>query len=128
MKEGSKMVDVNNETCIVKLTRGDTLKLPYFINANTEKDPVRYILTGDDTLYFALMEPNQKFEDAILKKVYTSESEKTEYGDLWIELKPEDTANLLEGKYYYTFKLKTDNQDGSYSVRTTTPEREFWIL
>lgn len=122
------MLDISNNG-IIQLTRGDSLKLPLFINSNTDSNPVRYFLKETDTVYFALLEPNQNFEDAIFKKVFTYDSNKTEDGDLWITLNPGDTENLLPGKYYYTLKLRSINQlDNTEFVRTIVPEKEFWIL
>ena len=63
------MFDISNNG-IVKLNRGDTFYVPYFINSNTDLNPIRYALKDGDKLYFALMEPNQPFEQAILKQVY----------------------------------------------------------
>ena len=122
------MLDISNNG-IIQLTRGDSLKLPLFINANTDSDPIRYTLKSSDTIYFALLEPNQRFEDAILKKVFTYNSPKTEFNDIWITLKPSDTEELLPGKYYYTLKLKSiDNDSNEEFIRTIIPEKEFWIL
>ena len=112
---------------IINMFRGDSLELIPFINNCSELSPERYIITENDTVYFALMEPNQRFEDAILKKVFDYSSEKTEDGDLIIRLKPSDTVDLLPGKYYYTIKMKQNEQD-SFNVFTLLKETEFWIL
>ena len=108
--------------------RGDTTTLVPFINKGTAMSPERYEITENDTIYFALMEPNQKFEDAILKKVFNSESPVTEDGDLIIKLNPSDTVDLLPGKYYYTIKMKHDTNENEYDVYTLLQETEFWIL
>ena len=117
------MFDISNNG-IVKLNRGDTFHVPYFINSNTDLNPIRYALKDGDKLYFALMEPNQPFEQAILKQVYDSSSEKTNDGDIILKINQEDTEMLLPGKYYYTFKLRL--ADGT--VCTTTPMKEFWLI
>lgn len=121
------MIDIGNRGN-VKITRGDSIAVPYFINANSESSPTRYILKNDDILYFAIMEPNQRFEDAIIKKVYTANSLKTEFNDVIIFLNPEDTEYLLPGKYFYTFKLRRFGAGGQEIIKTTTPEHELWIL
>ena len=121
------MFHISNEGNI-QLTRGDTLKLALFINKGTMLEPQRYALTENDTIYFALMELNQPFEEAILKKVFTtSSSEFTEDGDLIITLISEDTENLLEGEYKYTIKLKTTHDD-TYDVNTVVTEHSFYIV
>lgn len=121
------MFDINSNG-IIRLTRGDSMKVPLFINNGTDMVPVRFVLNSSDTVYFAIMEPNQQFEDAILKKVFTVNDEMTDQGDLWIKLDPIDTEHLLPGKYFYTVKLKTVADDGKYTVRTIITEKEFWLM
>ena len=113
-------------TKIIELTRGDSFLYPLFINVGTEMFPERYLLKDGDFLYFAVMEPHQKFEDAIIKKVYTSISDTNEDGDVLIGLRSEDTEYLSTGKYYYTIKAKFS--DSELPVQTIISNREFWIL
>lgn len=117
-----------SDSGIVYLNRGDSMRIPLFINMGTSLEPIQYLLSDADTLYFALMEPNETFERAILKKVFTNKDPLDEEGDVFIKLEPKDTEYLLPGRYYYTIKMKTDNEDGSYDVQTITPETEFQIL
>ncbi len=123
------MFDISKEGNI-QLVRGDTLSLALFINQGNELVPSRYLLGDNDTVYFALMEQNQLFENAILKKVFTKEtSEFTEDGDLIITLDPSDTENLLEGQYIYTIKLRTTNLDTNREeVKTVVTEHQFSIM
>ena len=115
-----------SSTKIIEITRGDSFMYPLFINVGTEMCPDRYLLKDGDTVYFAVMEPNQKFEDAILKKVYTATDEETPDGDLIIKLNSEDTQHLHSGKYYYTVKVRFS--DSELPVQTIIENREFWIL
>ena len=86
-------------------------------------------MTNTDVVYFALMEPNQTFEQAILKKVFTTESPKTEDGNIIIHLKSTDTQNLLPGIYSYTIKLTTVNIETDETIVTTlVPQRKFCLL
>lgn len=125
------MFNISNEG-IISISRGDSAKCPMFINAGSEIAPIRYDITANDTIYFAIMEPNQKFEDAIVKKIFTSSSPMTEEGDLIVSFVPTDTEYLLSGKYYYMVKIRTHIGDGEseddYSVQTIIPKREFQIL
>lgn len=122
------MFDISNEGNI-QLIRGDSLSLALFINEGNELYPVRYDLTDDDTVYFALMEDGQLFENAILKKMYTSKNAQTKEGDLIISLSTEDTQNLREGLYKYTIKLRTKNEDtGEYQVDTVVTEHSFYVM
>lgn len=53
------------------------------------------------------MEPNQPFEDAVIKKKFTSRLSTTNSsGDLEIKFKPSDTEYLAPGKYYYAIKAE----------------------
>ena len=60
-----------NNMGIIKMFRGDSFSVVPFINNSTEMIDDKYEITANDTIYFGLMECNQRFEDAILKKVYT---------------------------------------------------------
>lgn len=113
-------------TRIIEMTRGDSFMYPLFINMGTEMNPERYLLKAGDVVYFALMEPNQRFEDAILKKVYTVEDEETPEGDLIIKLDSSDTEHLLPGKYFYTIKMQIS--DSILPIQTIIDKKEFWIL
>lgn len=117
---------IPNKCSIINMFRGDSLDIPLNIRNGSAMHYEQYNLTNNDTIYFGLMEPNQKFEDAILKKVLTA-SDIDENNNLIIKLKPTDTVDLLPGKYYYSIKLK-QNSDNSYDVYTLLKETEFWIL
>ena len=80
---------------IVRLSRGDTANITLFINQGTKIEPIRYHLKDNDILYFAICEPNQLFEDAIVKKVFTTDdSTFTDDGDLVIKINTIDTEYL----------------------------------
>ena len=78
------------------INRGDTYEFDLTINDDSLNG--RYILQDDDVLYFGLMDPHQKFEDALLRKRYTKD-DCDEGGNLIIEIRPEDTIDLLPGVY-----------------------------
>ena len=86
--------------------RGDTLIIPEL-----------YTLLEGDEIYFALLEPNQCWEEAILKKKYTTP-------DFDIKLDPKDTMCLIPGLYYYQIKLR--NKEGE--VYTLCPRSKLYIL
>ena len=56
-------------------------------------------------IYFGVMLPHQKFEDAIIRKKY-SLSDCDKCYNLYIQLNPEDTINLDPGTYYYAVKMR----------------------
>ena len=112
---------------IIYLFRGDSYSQPIIINIGTQLDPIIYKITDKDTLYFGLMEPNQSFEDAVLKKKYTSLDEKDDDGNILLNIEPDDTLNLLVGKYFYMIKLKTVQDSGKVTVKTIVPPTQFFL-
>lgn len=98
------------DNCI-KITRGDDAKSTLTINAGTKMRPEVYELKEGDQLLFHIMEPNQKFEDAFLKKIYTKD-DLDENKDVVIVFTHADTVDLVQGLYYYEVKLI--EADGTY--------------
>ena len=43
---------------VTYLNRGDSMKTSLCLNCGTALVPIQYILKDEDTVYFALMEPN----------------------------------------------------------------------
>lgn len=105
-----------------EMIRGDSYTLPITINKGTQLDFEHYALSGHDRLYVGIMEPNQAFEDAIIRKVLTEDSTMNENGDVLFQLEPQDTEYLMTGKYYISIKLKQFD-----TVTTILPPKEFWI-
>lgn len=112
---------------IIRLMRGDSFSTPIHINIGTKLDPVYRSLTANDVLYFGLMEPNQAFEDAVLKKKFTFLDEKDDKGNTLLILDPKDTEKLLVGKYYYMIKLRTIDKPEHEIVTTIVPPTLFWL-
>ena len=108
----------------ITMVRGDTVVFALFINKGSLLVPERYLLKSGDTVYFGIMEENQPFEKAIVKKVYGYYSFRNSNRDLIIKITPVDTENLLSGDYLYTIKLKT--ADGI--VQTLIPERQLTLI
>lgn len=104
---------------IIYLIRGDSLTCPITINIGNVLTPNWYKLQEGDKLYFGLLQPNEKFEDAIMKKVYDYYSEKNEDGDVLLKIFPEDTLKLAAGKYYYMIKLLKLNGEVITLVKPT---------
>ena len=105
---------------IFKINRGDRFSFNMTISDETQPSGV-YNLQPNDILYFALLNPFDKFEDAIILRGYTYDDVaevKTYGGNLHvfrIILEREDTINLTPGVYYYTLKLQKNAksvQDG----------------
>ena len=92
-------------TRIIKINRGDSFELPVEIPRKDDYTKP-YFLTTKDALYFALMCPNQKFEDAIFIKGYTLKEQDLKTGEVILKIVPNDTRALAPGVYYYTVKLQ----------------------
>lgn len=119
------------------------------------KSPTNLIPTGspldpNQELYFGVMEPNQPFEFAIIKKKYDYQNppqyvSAEELGTclckqytffefngcaIKIDIEPEDTVNLIPGKYFYQIKIKTNDPDNpsKYKVETVVDKTPFYIM
>lgn len=90
---------------IIKINRGDSFE--FSINIPNKIDTAqKYLLAANEAVYFAILYPHQRFEDAILIKGYTLEDQDKETGEILVKVTPKDTENLLPGIYYYTVKLR----------------------
>ena len=119
------MLTISNNG-FISLTRGDSFTVPLFINRGTVFHPVRYYIADNPNaaVYLGVMEPNQPFERATIRKKYTSESSINDFGDLMIEFTSNDTKCLYPGRYYYEVRIK--HSDGS--VETVIPATDFVIF
>lgn len=116
---------------IIKLNRGDSYEFSIIIPDKTNKYK-NYLLTAKDTVYFALMYPNQRFEDAVILKGYDLKDQNPDDGTITFKLKPNDTRPLTPGIYYYTVKLQCggtagiiDDSDEPDEVRTLVERTKF---
>jgi len=119
------MFNINNSGIII-LSRGDTFSIPLFLNKGNKLYPIRYVVDSKSEIFIGVMEPNATFENAIIKKKYTSEN-LNENGDVVVSFQSEDTCNLLPGLYYYEVKVKIYESEGIYSINTVIPKKQFFI-
>lgn len=120
-------------TKIIKLNRGDSYE--FDVRIPDKKDCTRpYLLESSDALYFALMYPHQRFEDAIIVKGYSLEEQNVKTGEVTIKITPNDTRSLTPGVYYYVVKLQRggtleviDDFDEPDEVRTIVDRTKFII-
>ena len=100
---------------IIKINRGDSYDFKVSI-PDKEDCTKNYILTGSDIIYFALLYPHQRFEDAILIKGYDHTDQIVEHGkntgEILIKIEPKDTRCLAPGIYYYTIKMQKGGTPG----------------
>lgn len=115
------MVEVNNVN-IISVNRGDSFSVSLLINAGTSDEPIIYHLKDEDKLYVGVMAPGSNFENALIKKRFNKENM---IGDnVIITFTPNDTINLLPGKYYYQVKLLTSDNE----VNTIIGKTPFIII
>jgi hypothetical protein len=121
-------------TKIIKINRGDSYEL--WVNIPKKEDPTQSYLLDPvkDVVYFAIVFPHQRFENAIILKGYAAEDQDQETGDIVIKIEPNDTRRLQPGVYYYTVKLQRggtldviDDFDEPEEVRTIIERTKFII-
>ncbi len=112
----------------ITIIRGDSLSFLYTIydqQCSICAEP--YTLTDDDILYFGVMLPHGRFEDALIKKSFTKEDL---VNDKYIRIKltSDETAQIVPGVYYYEVKLAKNLGMENEEVITTTRKTKFIIL
>lgn len=114
---------------IITMSRGDTWKTEIFVNVGTELVPIGYTLKENEYLYFGLMEPNQPFEVALIRKrIDRTAVVEGDAGYYKINFEVEDTEHLLPGTYYYEVKLlRIDEDTGGNLIDTIIPRTKFVI-
>ena len=126
------MFEINPMNGSIVMNRGDSGEFPLVINQGNAFNPIPYTLGEQDSVYLAIEEPNQPFEDAIVNKVYTKNSAIVDdEGNIIIKIKPEDTVALMPGRYYYEIKLVTNNQNqyrNMYRVLTLNDDFTFTLI
>lgn len=111
------MINVSSNN-IITVARGDTFSFDVFVNVGTALNPDNYQLQPGDKLYFGLMEPNQPFECAVMRRVFTN-ADLNPDDSVKLTFTPEMTQELFPGKYYYSIKLEKENGEVSTIVRKT---------
>lgn len=120
-------MNIDSETGIVTLMRGDSLILPVYINSGTKLAPKYRSIRLNEKVYFGLMEPGKAFEDAVVKKVLDATCTTDAEGIPQLVLEPKDTEHLLVGKYYYMIKLYEQDSYGHDWVKTIVSPTLFWL-
>lgn len=117
------MYQVTDEQMIY-LSRGDSCSFTLYVLSGNKLIHQYHRIEEGDKIYFAIMEPNQKFENALVKKVFTNE-DADEDGNIIIKINPQDTEFLKEGVYYYMVKFTSNNDT---NVETIIEKTRFFII
>lgn len=117
---------------IIKINRGDSFEFTITINEKYDIDK-KHLLTANEAVYFALIHPNKRFEDAVILQGY-DHTDQDDKGNITVKITPNATRMLTPGIYYYTVKLQRggtldvigdfDNPD---EVRTLIERTKFII-
>lgn len=110
---------------IVTIYRGDSFTLSLPLNIGTGANPEYYTLTEGDKVYFAIMEPNQPFEVALVRKVFDMNNQVG--NNIVMNFEPKDTECIMPGTYYYQIKLAVEENEVT-KIDTLMPKRKFIIL
>ena len=117
-------LSINN---IITISRGDSFECPLFLNIGTDCCPLRYVLKDEEYIYFAIERPNECFENAVVKKEFTS-ADFNEHDDVEVSIKSEDTRRLCPGTYYYEIKARLKDEEGNYFVNTVVEKTRFIVI
>lgn len=111
----------------ISISRGDNAHFDLFINHGTKMHPSIFDLRSNfnSRVLFNIMKPNQEFDKATVKKVFT-EDDVDQHGNVVVRLEREDTENLEEGQYYYEIKLIFYNGEKEL-VNTIVPKSIFLV-
>ena len=89
---------------IITLARGDSFTLDVTLDLGYGLDSCIYKLKRGDKVYFGLMEPNQPFEHALIRRVFDANNQDNN-GVVTMKFPSTDTEFLMPGDYYYMIKL-----------------------
>ena len=111
----------------IKLNRGDSFKLPLFIDASKDIfNSIRMPILENDKITFYLLEGNNCLCRSLIKKEFTI-TDVNDNGDIIISFDSEDTKYLCPGIYFYEIKLSRI-KDNKESIVTIVPRRKFVII
>jgi hypothetical protein len=120
-------------TKIIKINRGDSFDFEINVSEKNNINKI-HLLNSNEAVYFALLYPHQRFEEAIILKGYTLEDQDINTGDIKIKITPNDTKYLTPGVYYYTVKFQrggsldfSSNCEEPEEVRTIIERTKFII-
>lgn len=116
---------------VIRMSKGDNIEFPVFLNKGTSLKPIRYTISKNDgcELYFYIFTQNE-YEKPILEKIIKSSDEGAinDDEDFVLRLTTEDTAKIAPDKYLYVIKAKLLNSQGQYETNTVTNRLPIYII
>ena len=115
------------QSCEKKHTFATTKKLknikrneePQFCFFGTTEQEIK----EGDTVYMIVGEPNQEFEKALIRKIFTVD-DLNDDGDIMVKLATSDTEDVVPGCYYLEMRIKLANGN----IGVIVPARKFFIF
>jgi hypothetical protein len=114
---------------VFTMNRGDTATMNFNVNVELPEDVII------DKLYLGITEPNQYFEDALIKKTFEINKDITitDENNIWsfsIQIDPEDTVDIIPGTYYYEVKASgvIDKNEERIDFATTIVQKTKFII
>lgn len=114
---------------VFTMNRGDTATMNFNVNVELPEDVII------DKLYLGITEPNQYFEDALIKKTFEINKDITitTENNIWsfsIQINPEDTVDIIPGTYYYEVKASgiIDQNEERIDFATTIVQKTKFII
>lgn len=114
---------------VFTMNRGDTATMNFNVNVELPEDVII------DKLYLGITEPNQYFEDALIKKTFEINKDITitDENNIWsfsIQINPEDTVDIIPGTYYYEVKASgvIDQGEERSDFATTIVQKTKFII
>lgn len=108
---------------VITINRGDYLEKEFVFTTGPFLEEKPLVVNEGDIIFFGLMDPNQHFEHALIKKEF-GKKDITEDGEFTLILESEETLDLVPGIYYYSIKLLTSDS----KIKTLIPKTKFIIL
>lgn len=114
---------------VFTMNRGDTAIMNFNVNVELPENVIV------DKLYLGITEPNQYFEDALIKKTFEINKDITitTEDNIWsfsIQIDPEDTVDIIPGTYYYEVKASgvIDQDEEQSDFATTIVQKTKFII
>ena len=114
---------------VFTMNRGDTATMNFNVNLDLPEGAII------DKLYLGITEPNQYFEDALIKKTFEINKDITitTENNIWsfsIQINPEDTVDIIPGTYYYEVKASgiIDQNEERIDFATTIVQKTKFII
>ena len=113
------MINISSNN-IITITRGDDISFTFEVNKGSNICRDYHEFKDSDYVYVGIMEPNQCFENALIRKKLTINDLLQDGKTMKVSIKGSDTEHLLPGVYYYQIKLFESDSAKVTTIRNKT--------